>query len=836
MPPRTFSLDLGRTGNYVCKSCLAHLRPGNSQPPPWLARQASTARSLRSRTRKPATGLKEKDPDPAEIQRMLAEDLFNGSNAKSNLDIKYYSENIATGERKTLQTNDEFGEESTGLDHEVLSSIEDLEKRMLDTLKMINVVEREGKKEKAAQLRRQFKTAIRTQYKGKTGLGGEAFGVLRISGFPSRWRAVEELNIFLARDNVVRGGIPSRRDLAECWKYYSSARKLLSTNWKAVPREVWDFLFLVLSFESRDNPNRMQHIYVLTKDMQAANVPMSDMQQLLAMEAMFIEGWEAEAIDAWKRAVVTLGSNQETFKPYYELGVRMCALHGDTERAQHAADTLLRSSHASDARIIIPVVRALAAKESMLGEAWERYRDMRMLLGGSMTLQDYDEIIGAFLAVGAVEQALQVFVDMMFSDAIDIRGRTRLPMMVGNHFFTGKWLKRLIGEGDLDGAYKVVVFLQSKGIISSPVQVNGLIAAWMRSGSAENLEKADKLAWQMIQARLDFVQLRQRQSIMTHKLEDSLRLFNTFGEPYAKDEQQGDEAEFRCQARATAETFSLLAENYCSRRLHARLQELFTILDQAEIGPTAFLMNQLIRSYSQANETKKARNMYNKMTQVLGIKPDGHTFLIMFNTLSVNRLVQRVQNLTEQDVTTARTFFKDMVEAKWEFDGPELFGKLPRTILFSMFKAKDWIGSIVACRAMRHIFGFHPTDALLVELASGIGTLQVKTKQNTIRLTHGSRIIERTKHGYRKELIERGHPGEEMTPEELVEENHAVFEQIVFMKAKVHQVVVKDLNRWIEEVSKEMGVYDIVVRGDEKAISECMKLDRQALMHGMGSE
>ncbi|KAK0737594.1 hypothetical protein B0T21DRAFT_365633 [Apiosordaria backusii] len=831
MPPRTFSLDLGRTSNYVCKSCLAYLRPVNSQPPQWLARQASTARSLRSRTRKPAAELKEKDPDPAEIQRMLAEDLFNGSEAKSALDIRYYSENIKTGERKTLQTNEEFGEESTGLDHEVLSSIEDLERRMLETLKMIKILEKEGKKKKATQLRKQFKMTIGTQYNRKIGPKHMTRAVLRIPGFPGpKFRPVEELNIFLARGDVLKGGVPTHTDLAECWKYYSSARKMLATDWEKVPGEVWDFLFRVLSFESRDNPNRMQHIYVLAKDMQTANVPLNDSQQLLAIEAMFIEGWEAEAIDAWKRAVVTIGSNRETFKPYYELGVRMCSLHGDTERAQQAVDTLLRSSHKPNPRIIIPVVRALAAKKSTLDEAWERYRDMRTLLGDSMNLQDYDEIIGSFLTVGAVEQALQVFVDMMFSEAIDIRGRTRLPMTVGNHFFTGKWLKRLIGAGDLDGAFKVVVFLQNKGITSSPIQLNGLIAAWMRSGVAENLEKADQLAWQMIQARLDFVQLRRRQSIM----KDIVTRYVPQDGPSFKDkdkqEQESDDTEFKCLTRATDETFSLLAENYCSRRLHSRLEELFKVLDQAEIGPTAFLMNQLIRSYSQAGNAKMAVNLYNKMTQNLGVHPDGHTFLTMFNSLSVNRLIQRVPRLSELDAFAGRKFFKDMVEAKWEFDTPELFGHLPRTILFSMMKAKDWVGAIVACRAMRHIFGFHPTDALLVELISGIGSLQVKTKKNTLRLTQGSRIIERLKHDHRKLLIQQGHPGEEMTPEELAEENHVVFEQIIFMKAKVQRVAADELNQAIDEVSREMGAYDIVVKGDQEAISKYLKLDRQAIM------
>ncbi len=44
-----------------------------------------------------------------------------------------------------------------------------------------------------------------------------------------------------------------------------------------------------------DNPNRMHHIYVLTQDMQSAGIPLEDDQQLLAIEAMFIEGFRGES-------------------------------------------------------------------------------------------------------------------------------------------------------------------------------------------------------------------------------------------------------------------------------------------------------------------------------------------------------------------------------------------------------------------------------------------------------------------------------------------------------------------------------------------------------------
>ena len=754
---------------------------------------------------------------------MLAEELErveSFSSSDPTLNVNYFNQE-APGKFRRLRNEEEFGVANSGLDTDVEKAINHLEKQMVDTMRMLQKLEKRGDQDKADELRKQFKKTLRVQYKGKTGPEAESYGLLRISGFSGpRQRTVANLNVFLARDSVVKGGIPKAKDVTECWKYYSAARKPLSTAWQNVPQEVWNFLWMILSYQGEgvENPNRMQHIYILSKDMQAAGVPLRDSQQLLAIEAMFIEGWQEEAIEAWKKAVVTLGSKPDTFKAYYELGVRMCALHGDTERAQRAADTLLRSSHPPNARILLPIIRAQAANEKTVEQAWESYREMRTLLGESMTIEDYDEVIAVFLTSDNTEYALQAFVDMMFSGAIDIRGKTRLPMAVGNHFFIGKWLKRLIGVGDLEGAYKVVVYTQKKGIIASPIQLNGLIGAWLRSGVAEHVEQADALAWSMIRARLEYVELRQRRDVVQ------------FYDPYKSSEEAENaegESKFVCHARATAETFSLLAESYCSRRLHDRLRELFEVLQQAEIGPTSFLMNQLVRSYSQNGEAAEAVNLYRTMTKEQNILPDGHTFLTLFNSLSVNRLIQRDAELSRRDVTAGREFFKDMVAANWKFDTPELFAQLPRTILFTMLKAKDYVGMIVAARAMRELFAFHPPQSLLLELATGAGSMQVRTKRYMERLVEGRRTIEMLMKRHRMELVRRGHKGDEMTEEERVNELDDVLEKLVLVKAKRPDIDEKVLEGQVRETASEMGVYDIVVKRDAAQIARCRKLGKQ---------
>ncbi|KAK3372526.1 hypothetical protein B0H63DRAFT_485096 [Podospora didyma] len=829
MPPRTLALDLSRT-SYVCNSCSTNLRLVH--PPPWLVRHSSKLaqkqppRSATSHAKLPKS---QPPPSPAEMQQALAQARAEANDvppssvgsAEEPLDVRYFHEE-APGKYRRATPEEGFGSLGSELDTEIETSINDLEQQMVNTLQMLKTMENRGMQDKADELRKQFKRTLRDQYKGKTGPEAEDYGLLRIPGFSGpRQRAVANLNKFLARESVVKGGVPKPKDLTECWKFYSAARKTLSSSWGNVPRQVWDFLWMILSWEEGvDNANRMAHIYVLAKDMHAAGLVLRESQQLLAIEAMFIQGFQDEALESWKKAVAALGAKPETFKAYWELGVRMYCLHGDTDRAIRAADTLVKSKENSDPRIIIPIVRALAMNEETQEQAWTLYKDMRDLLGNSMKIEDYDEVIGLFLASNCTEHALQAFVDMMFGGAVDTRGKTRLPTAVGNHFFLGKWLKRLIGAGQPDHAYQVVVFLQTKGVVASPIQLNGLIGAWLRSEVAENVEKAEKLAWNMVHSRMEYVHLRRREALMDQRT----RLF-------ARDTPSvdGEVEEFDCRARATSETFSLLAENYASRGLHSRLEELWEISKQAEIGTTSFFLNQLIRSYSHDMQAEEAVNLYRTMTREMKVVPDGHTFLALFNTLSINRLVVPDEGLLAQDQENAREFFSDMVKSRWEFDSPELFSFLPRTILFSMLKLRDFAGVVIAARTMKEIFGFTPPEPLLIELATGSGNLRVKTKRNITKIMEGTGIIAGLIRRHRTDLARQGHDVDNLTLEQKTTELSEVLEQLVLQRAEAYNVDPAHLQRMLETAAHKMGVYDIAITKDPREIARHYKLPKESV-------
>lgn len=792
MPPNPFSLELRTRTGYVCQSCLSGLTtkaPPRRFLPTILPPRPYSKIATRTLPRSPSRAAPLKPPTAEEDE---------------HVEVNYFDE-VAPGRYRKLRDSDEFSSALSGLDPEVQAMISDLEHKLQDTAQLVKMLDKYGMKDKADELRQIYNMDTPS----------ESASTLRIpdDGWrtPYQRKHVAQLNSFLRSARHINVDAVKPIDIKRTWKYYSAARRALSAAWDRVPAEVWDFLWRVLSWDGDGNPNRMSHVFILVKDMNAAGIALTESQQLMGIEAMFLEGYQAEAIELWKKSVSPLGSTPEhaTYREYWELGVRMCSLHGDLERAERAANVLLDSSPETDPRILIPLIRACAQREAAIYKAWELYLRLRQLLGEDMQIEDYDEVIGSFLSTNHTEYGLQAFVDMMFSSPIDIRGRTRLPSSVGNQYFIGKWLKRLIGAGDLEGAYNVLKFMESRGIMGSAIQFNGLIGAWIRSGTADGLEKAEELGWAMIRSRLMFVDLRRRQAAVEWPLK--LRVQAT----------EGDVAGLRFVPKATLETFSILAENYRSRGLQDRMDELWAAFNDAEISTDAFMMNQMIETYVQNAKFKTALEFYYSMTQKRGIVPNAHTFLALFNSLAVNRLIVKTEEHIEEDFVLSRRFFREMVEHPWFFDGDWIHAALPRLVLHSFLKLRDYAGMLAASRAMRELFWFIPTEALLLELAAGTKATRSPSKRNMELMINSSKKIESWLQQRHRELQAEGRSLENLTPEDRARELALVLEKLIFFKATVTE---EQLRSAYEQAARDMGVYDVVVTKDPETISRLRKL------------
>ncbi|KAF3762402.1 hypothetical protein M406DRAFT_237071, partial [Cryphonectria parasitica EP155] len=457
-----------------------------------------------------------------------------------------------------------------------------------------------------------------------------------------------------------------RKHIASAWKAFHPLLAVLAWPQTIVAKEVWDALWAVFSSEGKDS---------------AVGIP------------------------------------------YFELGVRMWSATGDIERAERTSRALLqRSSPATpaDSRVLLHLIRAYCAKPATAERGFLLYRRMRDLaakLEKPMDIEDYDEVIALFLSNGHTDFAMYAFTDMMFAGTVNLYGKSKLPNELRNSFFFGKWLKRLIGAGDLAGAYEVLTYMQKNGVMAASVQVNGFIGALLRTGDAANRQKAERLAWSMVRSRKNFVDLRKRHAM----LEWPTKLVD--GRP-SRSDHEGPELDYTMVPRATVETFVILAENYRERSLFGRLEELFVAYQECAMGGDAMMMNELIASAVAQGRGDKARELYSLMVHEHDILPNADTFAILFRSLPVNQLPgpSLQPAVREQAARQARDVFRDMLASSWVFSGHyrarrgSLSENQVKLILHSFRKANDWPGLLAALQGLRDVLRFDISRALALEM------------------------------------------------------------------------------------------------------------------------
>ncbi|KYK55532.1 pentatricopeptide repeat containing protein [Drechmeria coniospora] len=610
---------------------------------------------------------------------------------------------------------------------------------------------------------------------------------------PNQRKKIARLNVILARvyrEMSRKAGVTTKA-VSSVYKAYHAARIPLARGWGTVPIDVWDFLWAVLSADESINIHRLSHISTLARDMSEAKVTLSPSQQLLTIEAVFVDGWEAKAIENWKRCMSTLGeATSENFQEFWELGVRMHCRLGDMEQAERAAKKML-SKHLS-ARILLPLIRTYSEQGTAESQekAWNLYRQMRELLGKEMKLSDYDQVVSYFLTTNQTENALYAFVDMMSDGDIDLKRQKHMPSVVANKFFLGKWLKRLIGAGDLDGAFSVVEFMRTKGVEASPIHLNGLIGAWQRSGGAEDLEKADRMAWDMVESRIDFVHARKSGGETTKTTKAVTSASSPTPWP-----------------RATIETFSLLAENYRFRTLHGKLEALWVAFRDAEISPDAFMMNQLLESHIQAGQPKEAVTLYHSLVSERGVSPDPYTFSALWKTLAVNRLHTLAPEALDEETEATRQLFRETVRCKQVFLPDGMDGQLARKILHTFRRLQDSAGFLVALAALKDVFQFLPPESLALELVLGTARLSWDTPSQRKRLMIAKRDMDRALLASvdgEADRLEGRRRGEALY--EYLQKNYWPEEGAY-----------EDKRRALVGVAKEMGVYELMAVKTTKA-------------------
>lgn len=598
----------------------------------------------------------------------------------------------------------------------------------------------------------------------------------------------------LDRGNVTKEGLA-------LWKYYYGARLALASQWEAVPPATWEVLWDVFSIESPKNPNRWHHLHILAKDMNQAGVKLLPGRQLMAIEATFLEGWHKEALGNHKRSVTTLGQDPETFVDFWQLGLRMHCHMGDLERAHRVADIILGAPYQYDARFLFPLIRAYAHKAETADKAYDLYQIVRLTLDRAMTIEDYDIIISSFLAAQQSEKALWIFVEMMTDGRVNLRNLDKLPPSVANEFFIGKWLKRLIGVGDFEGARNALLHMKERGVMPRPMVVNVLVGSWLRTGVADDIAKAEELAWAMINSRLQFVKTRSE----ARKLQAVVP------------QQPGQKIVYRQSGagwpKATLETFSLLAENYKDRGVISKMKELWEAFKYAEMGADTFFMNQLLFSLLRGGRGAEVANLYHAMTEQFKhdkLQPDSWTFLALWQALPINRLQTTKPNEIAQGLVESKQLFAEMVSFASQFQSEDkgINFQLARTIMHTFRQLKDPVTMLVAYRGLRQVFNLVDPGSMVLEMI--VGTMNLEKASGNPKMRN--QIITATQHTEqylsqrRQEMVADGELGkkEEMSNDVRTAEMADFLE--MHLEAELNNM--ENAEEQFKEVASQMGVYN----------------------------
>ncbi len=635
----------------------------------------------------------------------------------------------------------------------------------------------------------------------------------------------------------------------ELWRWYSRCKQSIPTFLHNIPERVWTVLWDSQYHLSPWKPERMEHLRVFCEDILTQGRRLSGSQKLTYIEALFLKGEHGRAVSQWEAEQHAIGSNGDLVESYWTLGVRMLVSQGEPQRAQETAYTLLNDHGGKNASILIPIIEAWnqLGESSAYQKAWALYISFRERSGDSARMEDYDTVSMSFLKAEMKDLALAVFKDMMLAgqeskvdstvlykkafgivgnlqsssvsssqtNNVSLEAMTVLPRTFQNKFFYGSWIKKLLGMGEVDAAAAVVELMYERGTRPDPKHVNGIIGAWLRSGTAADRTKAETMAWAMIQERMNFAWCRRAQA---RKGDDTPKTSIGEGEDgvYIPSSIQ------RIVPQATIETFSILLLYFLRRQKYAQVRHLRNLLEPAEIRPNSYFMNHLLYAELRSRGHQKAWQKYKLMSQT--IRPDLETFVCLWDCMktSVEEPKQRRGMGISSDIGPRQLFCemstwfskltpKNQETARKDFE-KELYDQIIRCFCLS----KDLEGTLVALHAINRLFGMYPSEdtarMLVLQIArmdSAESTVQRRrrassnSKNNVARVT---KVLEALVQRRRKALMEEGIDLEDCDAATKVKEQLNLLSSLLRVVLAQGDGSVDTIDNNVQKVAWEMGV------------------------------
>ncbi|OJJ46289.1 hypothetical protein ASPZODRAFT_152471 [Penicilliopsis zonata CBS 506.65] len=535
---------------------------------------------------------------------------------------------------------------------------------------------------------------------------------------------------------------PSKEDLRqELWKWYRRCKQASPDFLRRIPKEAIALLWDSQALGESTKATRPAHLQALFEDATSVGHVLSTPYIFSYILALHNGGESGKALDQWESYQTVPSQNKEDLEGYWKLGVQLFAAQDNPQRAQDIALAFLANDKSRQSRVLIPVINAWGRQSGKDAEvkAWALYLQLKTFLGADMTMKDYDSLSIGLLKANRLDLALAVFKDMMVTgqdpandstalykaalgltenlqassineqevNKVSLSALTLLPRRFQNRFFYASWIKKLIGMGEVDSAALVIELMYERGVRPDSKHLNGIIAAWLREGSASARDKAERLGWAMVQQRIDIVWV------------DGVPV-DTSNPPVKPVISQSEDGvripKFmqRTVPPANIETFSILLLHYTRRSDDDMIKYLTKCLGDARIRPNSYFMNHLL--YAELRK-QDIRSLWQKFqTMSTSIRPDLETYACLWDCAKLQ--YDRSRTAFDAVFPSARALFSEMMHwhsqltprhravADEEFS-KELYDQIIRCFCLS----KDLEGTLVALHALKERFGVYPDDS-----------------------------------------------------------------------------------------------------------------------------
>ena len=580
------------------------------------------------------------------------------------------------------------------------------------------------------------------------------------------WRLPRAQSIYLRTLNTniqkAAGNLEDRDLRKRLWKSYARCKAILPPFLHLIPEKSWTVLWTSQHTMSTDHPEWASRLITLSEDMLSAGKALDFYQRILYIEGLRHEGRHDEAINQWENLKADLGKDPQAIEEYELLGVRMFASNGDPERAEKIALNYLRPEKSEESRILIPILSAWAQRGDAIGirHAWALYLRFKTQVGDKMMMEDYDNITMSLLSSGRADLALAVFKDLMLTgqqtgqgsvelyrkaagligksqssaitpedlNKISLTGLIALPRLFQNKFFYASWLKKLLGMGDVDAAATVIELMYERGVRPDSKHLNGLIGAWLRTGSDRNREKAEGMAWAMIHERLDFVKKRGHRDALNGQTMPSVKGITV--PPHLE----------RTVSPANIETFSLLLQLYGRRSQDDNVQLMQDCLAMAEIPPNSYFINHLLYVDLRKGQHQSAWERYEQMFRKT--QPDLETFACLWDCekahldsllIGANGRFPRPRTL----MWHMMNWYSSLKPGQRKLVREDFSKELHNQIIRCFGQVAELEGLIVALYALKESFGMYPDretvrNVYLQVIRMGIGEVE-KVRAGRVR-------------------------------------------------------------------------------------------------------